>query len=136
MLNTHRLAFALAAALALVCLGCATTHRRRADDDYRGALLAPVAHIDRGFSPRASDAPRTPITLVVSSATPEALREACSALFPTVYDYDLPDTDTLSLPSRHLQPQSLVITGDAAVFKGVLGPVPLAGTPASRDARR
>ena len=131
MHTTHRLAFPFAGALALVCLGCATTLPSRNADGYRDALLASVTHIERRSSPRASNAAPTPLTLVVSSATPEALRQACSAIRSTVYDYNLPDTDTLSLPSLHLQPQSLVITGDTAVFKGLLGPVPLAGAPAS-----
>ncbi len=134
MHSTHRSVFTLAGALAFICLGCATTQSRHDIDDSRGALLAAITHIERRLSPRESDVPGTPLTLVVSSATPEALLQACRALLPTVYDYNLPDTDIFSLPSRHLQPRSLVITGDTAVFIGVLGPVPLAGTPAGRDA--
>jgi hypothetical protein len=133
MNNTHR-SVTLAGVLAFVCLGCATTHPSRDIDDSRGALLAAITHIERHLSSREPDVPRTPLTLVVSSATPETLRQACSALLPTVYDFNLPDTGTFALPSRHLQPQSLVITGATAVFKGLLGPVPLAGTPAGRDA--
>ena len=134
MNNTHCSVFTLAGALAFICLGCATTHPSRDIDDSRGALLAAITHIERHLSSREPDVAQTPLTFVVSSATPEALRQACSALLPTVYDYNLPDTDTVALPSRHLQPHSLVITGDTAVFMGVLGPVPLAGTPAGRDA--
>jgi len=132
MHSTHLFVFALTGALAFVGLGCSTTQSGRQADDFRSALLAAITHIEGQSAQRASDASRTPLTLVVSSATPEPLRRACRVLRPTVYDYDLPDTNTLSLPSRHLQPQSLLIDGDTAVFKGVLGPVPLPGTPASR----
>lgn len=130
---TRRLVLALAGALALADPGCATARPRRAAEDWRAALLAAVTHVERSaLSPRSPAGPPAPLTLVVSGATPEALRQACEELRPTVHDHDLPDTGTVSLPAGHLQPQSLVITGDTAVFRGVLGPVPVAGPPAGR----
>ena len=129
----HRSVIALVGALVFIGTGCTSSQLRLAAADYRAALLAAITHIERStLAPGSPAGPPLPLTLVISNATPEALRQACTTLRPTVYDYNLPDADTVSLPSGHLQPQSLVITGDTAVFKGVLGPVPLAGTPASR----
>ena len=124
----------LLAAAVLSSLSCASTPHPSREAEYQAALAAAVASIETPPSRRGLDTPSRAVTLVVSSQVPPELRRACMAVRHTVFDYDLPELDTYTLPPGFLQPLSLVASGDTAVFRGILGPVPLPGTPASRSA--
>jgi hypothetical protein len=133
----HRIActfLALTSAWAFGLFGCTSAPARGGADDYRGALLAAITTIEGAHNPRSPAAPPSVVVLVISSATPPELRRACVSLRQTISDYDLPGLDTFELPPGHLQPESLVITGDTGVFRGLLGPVPRPGTSAGRNA--
>ncbi len=126
-LHSRFIAYVLTCSL-LLHLGCASAPSA-SDSEVQAVLDVVLASLEaRPTLGIASATSPRPLVIVLTARTSPSLRRASQALRPVVAEVDLAGLDQRSLPAGHLQPETLEVHGNSAVFSGLLGPVPASGT--------
>ncbi|MDQ2979505.1 MAG: hypothetical protein M3R62_09800 [Acidobacteriota bacterium] len=111
-------------AVALSLCACVSATPASDDGDLVRVARAGLVEVERGGSP---------VVVVLRNEIRPAARAALARLRKVISLAQLPKVDGYSLPRGYFYLDELEVKGDAAVFRGQIGPVPTPGAEITMD---